>query len=107
MEGHYSTSCTRPVVSRAQRKANRRAFDELQGSPRQYSTGPGPGSSVPSAQVASAAIVSNGGERQEQGGRRMNNVVIVKRPTIEEAEDNDKNYTYSVTTATQSQKKKP
>lgn len=29
-EGHYSTSCTRPVVSGAQREVNRRAIDELQ-----------------------------------------------------------------------------
>ena len=32
-EGHYSTSCTRPVVSGAQRNANRWAIDELQGGP--------------------------------------------------------------------------
>lgn len=35
------------------------------------------------------------------------NVVIVKRPTIEEAEDNDKTYIYPVTADSQSQKKKP
>lgn len=33
------------------------------------------------------------------------NVVILKRPTIEEAKDNDKNYIYPVTAATQSQEK--
>lgn len=33
------------------------------------------------------------------------NVVILKRPMIEEAEVNDKNYTYPVTAATQSQNK--
>ena len=57
-EGHYSTSCTKPVVSGAQREANRRAIDELQGrsssipSRTRYGTGPAaspicPGSSGP------------------------------------------------------------
>lgn len=64
-EGHYSTSCSRPVVSGAQRKANKRAIDELQGGFRQYSRGPGPTLSFSPAQVAPAAVASNGEERQE------------------------------------------
>lgn len=109
-EGHYSTSCTKPVVSEAQRKANRRAIDELQGGSCQYPRGPGPAPGFPPAQVAPAVIASNGGERQEQGGRRVNNIgganlVILKQPTVEEADDNPKDHTYLVTAATYSQKK--
>ncbi len=57
-----------------------------------------------------AAVASGGEKRQEQCSRRMNNigsanVVILKRPTIEEAEDNAENYIYPVTSATRSQKK--
>ena len=35
-EGHYSTSCTRPIVSGAQRNFNRWAVEEFQEDPRQY-----------------------------------------------------------------------
>ncbi len=57
-----------------------------------------------------AAVASGRRKRQEQGGRRMNNigganVVIPKRPTIEEAEGNAEDYIYPVTAATRSQKK--
>ena len=109
-EGHYSTSCTRLVVSGAQREANRRAIDELQGGPRQYPRGPGPGSSFLPAQVASVAVASNGGERQEQGGRKMNNigganVVILKRPVVKEVDNNPEyHHAYPITNFTQSHK---
>ncbi len=104
-EGHYSTSCPRPVVSGAQRDANRRAIDELQVGSRQYPRGSGQAVGPPLA-----AVVSGGGEKQEQGGRRMNNigsanVVILKRPTMEEVEDNTEDYIYPVIAATQSLKK--
>ena len=109
-EGHYSTSCPRPVVNGAQRDAYRRAIDKLQGGSRQYPRGSGPAVGPPLAPAVPAAVASGGGERQEQGGRRMNNigganVVILKRPTIEEAEDNVEHYIYPVTTGTRSQKK--
>ena len=109
-EGHYSTSCTRPIVSGAQREANRRAIDELQGAPRQYPRGPGPVSSFLPAQVAPAAVANSRGERKEQGGRRMNNigganVVILKRPTAEKADHDSENHVYPITAATRSQKK--
>lgn len=47
---------------------------------------------------------------QEQSGWRMNNigganVVILKRPTVEEAESDHESHTYPVTAATRSQKK--
>ncbi len=62
------------------------------------------------APAVPAAIISGRGERQEQGGQRMNNigsanVVILKRPTIEETEENVKDYIYPVSAATRSQKK--
>lgn len=89
-EGHYSTSCTKPVVSGAQRKANRKAIDELQGGPRQYPRGPGMIPSLPPPQSALAVVASGEVERQKQGGQRMNNigmanVVILKRPAVKEA----------------------
>ena len=57
-----------------------------------------------------AEVTSDREERQKQDGRRMNNigdtnVVILKRPTMEETENNAKDYIYPVTSATQSQKK--
>ena len=96
-EGHYSTSCPWPVVSGAQRDANRRAINELQGSSRQYSCRSRPAVGPQLAPAVPAAIASGGGERQEQSGQRMNNigsanVVIPKRPTIEKAEDNAEDY---------------
>lgn len=48
-EGHYSTSCSRLVVSGAQREANRWAIDELLGGPRQYRQGPGTVPGLPPA----------------------------------------------------------
>ena len=89
-EGHYSTSCTRPVVSRAQRNANRWAIDELQGGPRQYPLGPGTVSGLSPAQSALAVVASGGVERQKQGAQRMNNigvanVVVLKRPAVKES----------------------
>lgn len=102
-EGHYSTSCTRPVVGRAQREANKRAINELQRGYQQYPRGPSPAlgpSIVPAVPVVAAA--SGKKKREEQGGWRMNNigsanVVILKRPTMEEADNNFEDYTYSVT----------
>ena len=78
------------------------------GLPRQYPRGPGPMSGLPPAQAALALVASGGVERQDQGGRRMNNigganVVILKRPTVEEADNNLENHTYPITAATQSQ----
>lgn len=64
-EGHYSTSCTRPVVSGAQREANRRAIDELQGGPRQYPQEPGTIPGLPPAQFAMTVVASDGVERQK------------------------------------------
>lgn len=107
-EGHYSTSCTRPVVSWAQREVNRRAIDELQRGYLQYPRGPGPALGSPSVPVFPAAAVASGGvEGQEQGGRAIAraNVVILKRPMIEEADDDSEIYTYPVTAATRSQKR--
>ena len=92
-------------MSGAQREANRKAIDELQGGLCEYPRGPGPVSSHPSAQVAPAAVASGIGEREEPGGRRMNNigganVVILKRPTVEEADHDLKNHIYPITAAT-------
>lgn len=55
-------------------------------------------------------MASGGVEGQEQSGRRMNNigranVVILKRPMIEEADDDSEIYTYPVTAATRSRKR--
>ncbi len=108
-EGHYSTSCPWLVVSGAQRAANRRAIDELQGGSRQYShvSRLAVGHLLPPA--VPEVVVNSGRERQEQGGRRINNigganVVILKRPTIEETKNNAKDYIYPVTSVTRSQK---
>ena len=64
-EGYYSTSCIKPVISGAQRKANRQAIDELQRGSRQYSRRQGIVPSFPPA-VGSVAIANNRGERQVQ-----------------------------------------
>ena len=109
-EGHYSTSPPSPVVSGAQRDANRRAIDELQGCSRQYLHGSGPEVGPPLTLAISAAVASGGRERQEQGGQKMNNitganVVIIKRPTIEETENNAEDYIYPVTPSSCSQKR--
>ena len=74
------------MVSEAQRDANRRAIDKLQGGPRQYPRGPG-SAGPPLAPAVQAAVASGGGDREEQGGRKINNigganVVILKRPTV-------------------------
>ena len=112
-EGHYSTSCTRPVVSGAQREANKRAIDELQRGSRQYPRGPGPALGPPLIPAAPAAVASGGREREEQGGRRMNNigsanVVILKRPVVEEADNSLEYYhTYPITALTRSHKSVP
>lgn len=100
-------SYTKPVVSGAQREANRRAIDKFQGGPYQYPWGKGPVSRFLPAQVALAAVASGGAERQDQGGRRMNNIlgsniVILKRPTVEEADDNLEN---PITATARSQKR--
>ena len=80
-EGHYSTSCTKPVVSEAQREANRRVIDELQGGPRQYTRGPGVVPGLPPPQSALAVLASAGvGRRQRMNNIGMANVVILKRP---------------------------
>ncbi len=73
-EGHYSTSCTRPAVSGAQRKANKRGIDELQDASHPYPRRPGPELGPLPAPVAPAAVASNRKEREEPGGRRMNNI---------------------------------
>ena len=107
---HYSTSCPWLIISGAQRDANRRAIDELQGGSRQYPRRPGL-AGPPLAPAVPAAVASGGGDREEQGGRRMNNigganVVILKRPTVEEADDNlEYPPTYPINAATRSQKK--
>ena len=88
-EGHYSTSCTRPVVSGAQRNANKKAIDEVQEDHRQYPRGTGMVSGLPPAQSALAIVASAGVGRPEQDSQRMNNIgmanmVILKRPREEE-----------------------
>lgn len=110
-EVHYSTSCTKPAVNGAQRKANRRAIDELQGGPRQYPRGQGLGPDFLLA-TGSAVVANNEREmqEQEQSGRSMNNirganVVILKRPTVKEAESDCESHIYPVTATTWSQKK--
>ena len=109
-EGHYSTSWPRPVVSGAQRDANKRAIDELQRGSRQYPCRSGPALGPLFAPAVPAVVASGGGEKQKQGGWRMNNigganVVILKRPTIEEVKDNAEDYIYPVNAATKSQEK--
>ena len=109
-EGLYSTSCPRPIIIGAQRDANRRAIDELQGGPCQYPRGLGP-AGLPLAPAVPSAVASSGEDREEQGGQRMNNIrvaniVILKQPTVEEADDNLEYLpTYPINTATRSQKK--
>lgn len=99
-------------MSGAQRKANRRAIDEVQGGFRQYHRGLDPASGPPLVPAASAAVAISGMERQAQDGRRMNNigsanVVISKRPTKEEAEADYGTYVCPIIAATQSQKSAP
>ena len=112
-EGHYSTSCTKPVVSGAQCEANRRAIDELQGGPRQYTRGPGVVPSLPPPQSALAVLASAGVGRQEQGSQRMNNigmanVVILKRPTVKETgNDFQHHHKYSIAALTQNHRLAP
>ncbi len=109
-KSHYCTSCPRPVVSGALQDANKKVIDELQGGSLQYPNRSRPAVRPPLAQAVSAAVACGGREKQEQSGRRINNigganVVILKRLTIEEAEDNAEDYIYPVTSSTQSQKK--
>ena len=111
-EGHYFISCPRPVVSGAQRDANKRAIDKLQGDSLHYPYGSRPAVELPLALAVPAAVASGGRERQEQSGRKINNIggandVMLKQPTIEEAEDNAEDYIYPVTSSTRSQKKNP
>lgn len=108
-EGHYSTSCTRPVVSEAQKNADRWAIDELQGDPRQYPQGPDIVSGLPPAQSALALVASGGVKRQEQGSKKINNirmatVVIMKLPREEEVKSD---YADPIAAATKSQKLAP
>ncbi len=64
-EGYYSTSCPRQVVSGAQRDANMRAIDELQGGFRQYLCRSGPEVGSLLAPAAPAAVACDGEEREE------------------------------------------
>ena len=109
-EDHYFTSCTKLVVNGAQPEASRKAIDKLQRDLRKYPRGPAPVSSHLSAQVASAAVASSVEGREEQRSQRMNNiegvnVVISKRPTVEEADHDFENCIYPITAAIQSQKR--
>ncbi|MCJ1343817.1 hypothetical protein MMC31_002014 [Peltigera leucophlebia] len=112
-EGHYSTSCIRPVVSGAQRNANRWAIDELHGGPHQYPRGPGMVPGLPPPQSALAVVASGGVERQRQGGQRINNigmanVVILKRPAVKETgNDFEHHHKYPIAALTQSHELAP
>lgn len=91
-EGPYSTSCTRPIVSGAQRNFNRWAVEEFQEDPRQYPQIPGMVSGLPPAQSGLAVVASAGVGRQEHGSQRINNigmanVVILKRPVVKESHE--------------------
>lgn len=93
------------MVNGAERESNKRAIDELQGTSRQYPRRPDP-----KAQVSLAAVASDRKGREEKGGRRMNNigsanVVILKRPVVEETDNYPEDQlTYPITITTQSQK---
>ena len=93
------------MVNGAERESNKRVIDELQGISRQYPRRPDP-----KAQVSLAAVASDRKGREEKGGRRMNNigsanVVILKRPVVEETDNYPEDHlTYPITITTQSQK---
>ena len=81
-------------------------IDELQRGPRQYPRGLGPVSGPPLVPTAPVAVASSAVEGQEQGGRGINyiggaNVVILKRPTEEEAGSGYENFAYPITAAPQ------
>ena len=64
-KSHYSISCTKPIVSEEQRKANKRAIEELQDAPQPYFQRLGPELGPLLALVASAAVASSITKRKE------------------------------------------
>lgn len=91
-KSYYFTSCSKSVISGAQRKANRWTINELKRVACQYF---GRQMLAPNflSVVGSATVVNERGEEQvsEASGRKMNNIgriniVILKQTIVEKAE---------------------
>ncbi len=106
-KSYYSTSCTRLG---AQRTAKRKAIHELQRGSCHYPQGPSQALAPLFVSAAPVVIASGRGERKKPDGQKMNNiwganVVILKRPTVEEADDHFEYYPlYPIISATSKQK---